>query len=282
MSAQQHPQPPPPAPANGHKPSGQMTPFQERFVSFRKFLRTMEGQFKMALPKHVAPDRLIRIVLTEVAKNPRLLDCTQESTVGALMHAAQLGLDVGSVLGQAYLVPFKNRKRGVQEVQLIPGYKGLVKLAYQSGEIGAIRARVVRSRDEFRYEYGIEEELVHRPHRGPDAGPLVAVYAVARIKGLDESQFVVLERWEIDQIRDSFSKSADDGPWVTDYEEMSKKSAIRRLCKLLPQSVENDALARAVAADERAEAGLEPDYDNAIDVQPVGAADEDKDAETAA
>lgn len=278
MAGQQQPPTPPPGNGNGQQPraqQAQLTPFQERFVGFRKFLRTMEGQLTMALPKHVRSDRLIRVVLTEVSKNPKLLDCTQESMVGALMHAAQLGLDVGSVLGQAYLVPFRNRKKGgALECQLIPGYKGLVKLSYQSGEVGAIRARVVRAKDDFSYEYGIDEVLIHRPFRGVDPGAMVAVYAVARIKGLEESQFVVLERWEVDKIRNDFSKSADDGPWATDYEEMAKKSAVRRLCKLLPQSVENDALARAVALDERAEAGLEPDYENAIDVNIVPA-DED-------
>jgi recombination protein RecT len=274
MATQQPPGPPPAGNNNGQpaKSQAQLTPFQERFVSFRKFLRTMEGQLTMALPKHVKAEHLIRVVLTEISKTPKLLDCTQESMVGALMHAAQLGLDVGGVLGQSYLVPFKNRKKGgALEVQLIPGYKGLVKLAYQSGEVGAIRARVVRARDEFHYEYGIDEVLIHKPYRGPDPGALVAVYAVARIKGLEESQFVVLEKWEVDAIRNDFSKSADNGPWVTDYEEMAKKSAVRRLCKLLPQSVENDALAKAVATDERAQAGLEPDYENAIDVNVVPA-----------
>lgn len=258
------------------QPSAQLTPFQQRFVSFRKFLRTMEGQLAAALPKHGRAERMIRVVLTEVSKNPDLLECTENSMVGALLHAAQLGLDVGSVLGQAYLIPFRNHGR--LEVSLIPGYKGLVKLAYQSGEVGAIRARVVYAKDKFSYGYGLDEYLEHVPYRGADRGPMVAVYAVARIKGVNEAQFVVLERHEVEEIRDKFSKRAKSGPWVDDFEEMAKKSAIRRLCKLLPASVENDALARAVAADERAEAGLAPDYDNAIDIQPVQT-DEEKDAE---
>lgn len=246
---------------------GQIIPWPKRFNSFRETLSKMEKQFAMALPKHLKPERLIRIVLTEVTKNPKLLDCSEGSMIGAILQAAQLGLEPGGVLGQAYLVPFKNYKKGgALECQLITGYKGLIKLAYQSGEVGAIRARVVREKDAFRYHYGLEEQLVHEPWRGPEAGELVAVYAVAKIKGVDEAQFLVLERWEADLIRHKFSASADKGPWVDDFDEMAKKSALRRLCKLLPASTENQALARAVALDEHAEAGIPQEFDNVIDV----------------
>jgi hypothetical protein len=94
----------------------------------------------------------------------------------------------------------------------------------------------------------------------------VAVYAWASIKGIESKQFVVLEKWEVDAIR-ARSKSSHKGPWVTDYEEMAKKSALRRLCKMLPASVEKDNLARAVALDEHAEANISQriDYRDMID-----------------
>ncbi len=253
--------------------NGAMAPFQQRFNSFRGTLTKMEKQLAMALPKHIKPERLTRIILTEMTKTPKLLDCTDASLFGAILQAAQLGLEPGGVLGQSYLVPYFNNKVRRLECQLIPGYKGLVKLAYQSGEVGAIRARVVREKDEFNYEYGMREVLIHKPHRGSDAGGLVAVYAVAKIKGIDEEQFLVLERWEIDAIRDR-SKSSSSGPWVTDFDEMAKKSALRRLCKLLPASVENDALARAVAIDERVEAGLDQEFESIIDVTATPVSDE--------
>jgi recombination protein RecT len=243
-----------------------LTPYQ----NFKGTLERMKPQFMAALPSHIKPERLIRIILTTVNKTPELLECTPASLLGGLMQCAQLGLEPDGVLGQAYLIPFRNK--GIKEVQLIPGYKGLIKLAYQSGEVGHITARVVREKDKFNYWYGLDEGIEHTPWRGSDAGPLVAAYAWASIKGIESKQFVVLERWEVDAIR-ARSKSGDKGPWVTDYEEMAKKSALRRLCKMLPASVEKDNLARAVALDEHAASGLSQqlDYRDMIDVnvEPV-------------
>lgn len=246
-----------------------LSPYQ----SFRTTLEKMKPQLMAALPSHIKPERLIRIILTTVNRTPELLECTPETLLGSLMQCAQLGLEPDGVLGQAYLVPFRNWKNNNRkEVQLIPGYKGLIKLAYQSGEVGHITARVVRERDDFRYWYGLDEGIEHKPHRGSDAGLLVAVYAWAKIKGVEGKQFVVLEKWEVDAIRDR-AKASKNGPWVTDYEEMAKKSALRRLCKMLPASVEKDNLSRAVALDEHADAGLSQgiDYRDMIDVnvEPV-------------
>lgn len=256
------------------KSEGKLIPFKERLTDFRSFIEKGKDQLAMALPKHITADRILRILMTEIQRTPSLLDCTRESVWGALLQCAQLGLEPGGVLGQAYLVPFKNRKNnGRLEVQLMPGYKGLVKLAYQSGEVGAIRARIVREKDKFYYEYGVDETLVHVPDRSPDPGQMVAVYAVAKIKGIDEAQFVVLERWEVELIRQR-SASSTSGPWVTDEPEMWKKSAIRRLCKLLPASTEKDNLAKAIAIDEAAEAGL-PQFHDVIDIQPAEAVGDD-------
>ena len=256
------------------QPQGQMVPFKAKMQDFRSFLEKGKTQLAHALPKHITPDRVLRLMLTEAARTPKLLECSRDSVWGAVLQCAQLGLEPGGVLGQAYLVPFMNRKAGRLECQLIPGYKGLIKLAYQSGEVGAIRARIVREKDRFSYEYGINERLEHVPYRGDDPGDMVAVYAVAKIKGIDEPQFLVIEAWEMGIIR-SRSKSANDGPWVTDPPEMWKKSALRRLCKLLPASTEKDNLARAVALDEAAEA---PDMDQGdfIDVPALEAGQEEQ------
>ena len=259
-----------PAPAAA-KPGADIA--KSPFQSFRGTLERMKPQLLAALPSHIKPDRLIRIILTTVQRTPELLECTPESLLGSLLQCAQLGLEPDGVLGQAYLVPFRNWKNNNRkEVQLIPGYKGLIKLAYQSGEVGHITARVVRAKDKFQYWYGLNEGIEHEPHRGSDAGEMVACYAWAKIKGVEGKQFVVLERWEVDAIRER-AKASDKGPWVTDYDEMAKKSALRRLCKMLPASVEKDNLARAVALDEHAEAHISQQisYQDMIDidVEPV-------------
>lgn len=229
----------------------QVVPFRQQVESFGAALEKMKGQLAQALPSHIKPDKLLRVALLEVQKNPKLLECTRNSLFGSILTAAQLGLEPGGPLGHAYLVPYRDREKGLV-CQLIPGYKGLVMLAYQSGAVASIRARVVREKDRFEYEYGAHERLVHVPDRSPNPGVPVAVYAVATMKGIDDPQFVVLEAWEVELIR-ARSKSANSGPWVTDPEEMAKKSAIRRLAKLLPASADRD-LARAIALDEAAEA----------------------------
>lgn len=251
--------------------NGQIVPFAKKVQDFRGALEQLKPQLAMALPTHVKADRILRILMTTVQRTPKLLDCTRETLFGAIMQASQLGLEPDGVLGQAYLVPYNNRKKGTVECQLIPGYKGLIKLAYQSGEVVSIRARVVREKDKFSYAYGLNERLEHEPHRGADAGALVAVYAVAKTKGDSEPQFLVMEKHEVDEVRDR-SRASNDGPWVTDYPEMAKKTVLRRLCKLLPASVEKDNLAKALQLAEAEEAGMPQVFsEDVIDVtaEPV-------------
>lgn len=245
--------------------NGQMVQYRDKVNTFRDLLEKMKPQMALALPKHVKADRLARIVLTCVQKTPGLLECTRESLLGCVIQAAQLGLEPDGTLGHAYLIPYKTT------CTLIPGYKGLLKLARQSGEISSITAHVVHAADEFRYSFGLDETLVHIPAVPPadadenwDPGVMAYVYAVARLKD-GTKQFDVMDRWEVNRIR-SRSRASNAGPWVTDYEEMAKKTVLRRLCKMLPASVE---LQTAVALDERADAGIAQELENVIDVQAV-------------
>lgn len=252
--------------------NGRLVPFKERVNTFRGTLEKLKPQIALALPRHIKPDRLARIVLTSIQKTPSLLDCTQESLLGAIIQAAQLGLEPDGVLGHAYLIPYKT------QCQLIVGYKGMIKLARQSGEISSISAHVVRMRDEFEYAFGLEQRLVHVPARPPeeafsqdgdgwDPGPVTYVYAVATLKD-GTKQFDVMDRWQVEAIRKR-SRASNSGPWVTDWEEMAKKTVLRRLCKMLPASVE---MQTAVALDERVDAGLSQDFENVIDVSADGSA----------
>ena len=224
-------------------------------------LRQYKDQIQAALPRHMSVDRMVRIATTEIRRTPKLMQCDPVSLFGAVIQCAQLGLEPG-INGQAYLIPFWNGKRKSFEVQFIPGYKGLMDLARRSGRVKKIVARVVREGDDFEYRLGTDEYIRHEPKTGPDA-PLYAAYAVATLED-GTQQFEVMLRPEIDAIR-ARSKAGDNGPWVTDYEEMAKKTVVRRLCKYLPASVE---LATAVTMDELAEAGVPQDNRAIIDVVP--------------
>ncbi len=214
----------------------------------------IKQQMALALPKHMTADRLARIATTEIRRTPMLARCDQTSFLGAIMQCAQLGLEPGGALGHAYLLPFNNRKKNCIEVQFIVGYRGMIDLARRSGQIVSLSARAVNENDEFSYEYGLDEKLHHKPYEKGDPGRLTHVYAVAKLKD-GGVQFEVMSIEQVNAIRTQ-SKSKDNGPWVTHFEEMAKKTVIRRLFKYLPVSIE---LQTAVALDERTDAGVSQD-----------------------
>lgn len=211
----------------------------------------LTGQFKAiksALPRHMTPERMCRVALNTIRRTPQLLECAPETMVAAIVEASSLGLEIDS-RGQAYLVPFFNSKTGRKEVQLIPGYKGLADLAYRSGRVDSIFAEVVCENDKFRFSLGLNPTLEHTPSL-EERGKLIAVYAVARMKE-SAPQFVVMGKGDIEKIKKA--SKANGGPWRDWEAEMWKKTAIRRLCKMLPLSPE---MQRAVSLDEASEAGI--------------------------
>jgi recombination protein RecT len=224
---------------------------KSKVETVRDLILKNRAQIELGLPKFLNADRLIRTSLTVFSTTPGLLDCTPRSFLGAVIQCAQLGLEPG-VLGMAYLIPFKNNKAGTVEVQFLPGYRGLLALARRSGEISTIQAHCVYAEDAFTRRYGLEPKLDHVPSDKADRGEITHVYAIARLKD-GGVQFETMTRAEVDKHRDRYSRAAKSGPWQTEYPEMAKKTVLRRLCKLLPASVE---LQTAVALDERAELQL--------------------------
>lgn len=208
------------------------------------------------VPRHLTGEKILKITLSAASRTPDLLKCTPQSILLAVMQSAALGLEPNTPLGHAYLIPYRNGDKF--ECQFIPGYKGLIKLAIQSGDVASVWTRVVHQGDHFEVLQGTEERLVHRPVLGRDdsqaAVTMLCVYAVAKMK--DGSViFEVMTKAQVDAIR-SRSRASKGGPWVTDYEEMARKTAVRRLAKYLPLSPE---LAQALRAQEIAEAGDAPE-----------------------
>lgn len=200
-----------------------------------------KAQIAMALPKHITPDRFIRVALTAMQKTPKLLDCTQSSLFQSLLTCSQLGIEPDGRM--AHLIPYGN------VCQLIIDYKGLSALAMRSGEILPPHADVVCENDLFEYDRGeVKKHVID--FRKPRGKPYAA-YAIVRYKeGGEKAECMSME--EVDAIRKR-SKASSSGPWVTDYNEMAKKTVFRRLSKWLPLSPEfRDA--------------LEADADNAVDI----------------
>lgn len=200
--------------------------------------KAYRAQISQALPKHLTADRVIQMATTLISRSPELAECSTESLVGATMQSSILGFQPVAALGQCYFVPFHNKKTGKREVQFIIGYKGMIELARRSGEIQTIYAQVVYENDEFTYELGLEPKLVHVPDTG-ERGKMTHVYAVAKFTG-GGFAFEVMSKSDVDKIKNkSQAGNSSYSPWNSGfYDEMARKTVVRRLFKYLPVSVE--------------------------------------------
>lgn len=228
---------------------------KERKVDIEKAITSAMPNLKALLPSHVKPDALLRSVTSAVSKNTDLLMCTPVSIVLATAQAASLGLLPNTPLGLSYLVPYKTT------ATFIPGYRGLIRLAIQSGEVKSIEARVVYAKDAIEIHMGTSPRIEHSPSLEADRGPMVGVYSVAHLPGDNVPQFDWMSIGEVNAIRDR-SKASGDGPWVSDFSEMARKTVVRRLCKYLPLSEEK--LGRALELQAAAESGV-VDFSDVID-----------------
>mgnify|MGYP002568356296 CR=1 FL=1 len=211
--------------------------------ALQQYIKQMSGEIKKALPSVITPERFTRIVLSALSTNPKLAETTPQSFLAAMMTAAQLGVEPNTPLGQAYLIPYRNK--GVMECQFQLGYKGLIDLAYRSGEISIIQAQVVYSEDTFIYSFGLEPTLKHIP-AAHDRGEPVYVYAVFKTKEGGYG-FEVMSMEEIRTFAQRYSKAYDNGPWQTNFEEMAKKTVLKRVLKYAPLTTD---FLRRLAQDE--------------------------------
>lgn len=212
-------------------------------------------QLAKALPRHLNVERFARVALTEVRKNAELASCEPASFMGALVQSAQLGLEVGSGLGHAYLLPFRNNKTGQKDCQLIIGYRGLIDLIRRSGLVRRISAHVVYAGDTFDYAFGTNEFIKHVPCGETANAKITHGYAIAEFKD-GAIQMEVMQRKEIDAIRD---RGRRNPVWDSDYSEMARKTLIRRISKFLPLSTEvSDALTIEADVDTQTAVRVQP------------------------
>lgn len=223
-------------------------------LTMQQYIRQMQGEIKKALPSVMTPERFSRIVLSALSANRKLAETTPQSFLGAMMTAAQLGVEPNTPLGQAYLIPYWNGKAKVLECQFQLGYKGLIDLAYRSGEVSTIMAQVVYENDEFEYAFGLEPKLVHRPAQR-DRGEPVAVYAMFRTKD-GGFGYEVMSMEDVRAHARRYSKAYDSGPWQTSFEEMAKKTVLKRVLKYAP--LKSDFM-RAVSQDETVKTEISED-----------------------
>lgn len=211
-------------------------------------------QIALAVPNSMNPDRLARVFVTELRKNPKLMACDKMSLISAMMQIAQLGLEVGA-MNHIYLIPYG------KECQLVISYRGLVSLVLRSGQVKAVNCQCVYEDDEFDFQMGTDSFLKHK-QKLDSTGKMIAVYAVATLADGTKT-FDVMSIQEVEKIRER-SRSKDSGPWKSDYAEMAKKCIVRRFCKMLPTSAEAQELA---SQDELVDYGIKKTYKDAIDTE---------------
>jgi len=216
-------------------------------------LAVLKPEIEKVLPEHVTPDKFMRVVLTAISQSPQLYRADRRSLLTSCIKAAQDGLLPDG--REAALVIFKTRdkviengkevERWVDKVQYMPMVAGILKKVRNSGELLSLSANVVYEKDTFRYWIDdAGEHITHEPNvLTDDRGKLRAVYAIAKTK--DGGVYTeVMSRGQIEQVR-NVSKAKDSGPWKDWYDEMARKTVIRRLAKRLPMSTDLEAVIRS-------------------------------------
>lgn len=217
-------------------------------ITLKDYVVSMQGEIAKALPKVMTPERFTRIALSAISSNKKLAECTPQSFLAAMMNAAQLGLEPNTPLGQAYLIPYKS----ACTFQL--GYKGLIDLAYRSGEVKTIMAQTVYENDEFDFEFGLTPKLHHVPAKSNRGNP-VWFYAVFKTVNGGEG-FEVMSVEDVKAHAKKYSKSYSDGPWQTNFEEMAKKTVLKKALKYAPIKTE---FVRQIETDETIKSDISDD-----------------------
>lgn len=217
-------------------------------------VKALEPEIKRALPAVLTPERFTRMALSAINNTPKLAECTPMSFIAALMNAAQLGLEPNTALGQAYLIPYKNK--GVLECQFQIGYRGMIDLAYRNERVQSIEAQTVYENDIFEYELGLKPKLIHKPVFD-EPGAIRAFYAIFKLDN-GGFRFEIMSKTSIDAYAAKYSKafSSEFSPWKSNYEGMAKKTVIKQLLKYAPMKSD---FQKAVSMDETIKAELSVD-----------------------
>jgi recombination protein RecT len=246
----------------------------EAINTIKQFFVANKKVLSECLPQTLTPDLFIGAALTRIRLSADLQKCSSASLMASIWVAAQSGLDLSPSMEEADLIPRWSEKLGAYEANFQPRYGGLIKLVKQTGGVSNIYAHIVYKQDDFDFALGDTPFLRHKPDLdGPQTkGDITNAYAVAKLS--DGSViFEVMTIRQIEAIR-SRSPAGESGPWTTDYVQMCRKTAIRRLCKYLPKS---RYLAAALEAEEAQEVGRKPQI---VMPQDLGAVMEQADPKT--
>ena len=182
-----------------------------------------ETRFVSVMEQPSKFDKLKHSFLSELNKNPALAKCSHASLAGTLMKISQLGLDVG-VVDECYIIPYKG------EATLQVSYKGLIKVAYQSGMVTLVRSETVFEDDKF--EFNIAEQKIVKHTPGSMRTNPVGFYAeITLTNGKKIIKYMTME-----QIAERRKKSRGQNFWNNGFESMAQKVCVREALRLIPKS----------------------------------------------
>ena len=229
----------------------------------RDLILRSQPAFEMALGSKEMAEHFARVSLTLVNQNPQLANSDGMTLIGALMNAAQLKLYVGSAMGQAYIIPYRNHKRGIIEAQFQIGYQGYIDLFYRHQLASELYAEVVYENDTFDMSLGTDRKILHKVAEG-DRGKPKGYYAVAKLS-TGALNMVYMSIADAQNWRQRYSR-AMNSPWDTSFDEMAKKTVIKKVLKYMPKSIEmmrileaDETVKRPVNISELAEVAILPD-----------------------
>ena len=231
---------------------------QRKITTVADFFEQKKDLIAQSLPNTITPERLIGVFTMVLGSSPELKQCSQNSLIAAVIQTVQYGLTPGNI-GHCHYIPFNNKQKDgsyKKEVQFILGVKGIVELVNRCGKAVILSTEVVYENDGFTYEQGLNPILKHVP-ADKDRGEIKGVYCVAKNLVANEKLFIYLNKADIDKVRQaSKAGQSNYSPWATWYSEMAKKTAIKRICKLLPISVD---IQQQVASDETIKTDINKD-----------------------
>lgn len=213
-----------------------------------ELLQQQRSAIAAAAPKHLDPDRAIRIAWNAIRTGSGLLKCSPMSVLTSVMEATQLGLELDGVLGQAYLIPRRNKHTKRTEAQMQIGYRGLIAIAMRDPHMIAVNSGCVREGDEFDYREGTDGYVHHkRALRGRGE-----IYGSWCVGSMDRGGHVIYIAGEDDIRRAKAASHNPDQPgkpWHDHPDAMWAKTAIRRCLMNAPLSA--DILTPIVRDDYR-------------------------------
>lgn len=240
--------------------------------TFGAMLKAKQSAIQQVIPKHISAERLFSVAMVAVNKTPALLECYIPSVVSAVHQCVSLGFEPNNALGQAYLVPFYNTKEKRKDAQVIIGYKGLAALMRRSGDITFFDGQVVYDCDNFDFEYGSNEKLIHKPTLSrPSDAKIIGAYSTARFKGSDNINFRVVGMTYLEEVKEGVRKKnfGKSPVWDQHPEPMMIKTAMRSHAKYLPLSIEMNAVLELDNQAHNGESQNSGLFDDVIDMEPM-------------